>query len=337
MTNESSKERLLKQSELRYRRLFETAQDGILILDYETGKIQDINPYLISMLGYPIEDLIGKELWQIGAMVDKTASIKAFAILKKDGYIKYSDLPLRTKSGNIISVEFVSNAYGVNGDRVIQCNIRDISSRKTAESALLQFQQDYIHNMHEMVDALTKVVVSRDAYTYQHQLRVANLCVAIATEMNLSASMIEGLQLAALIHDIGKISIPVEILTKPIALTHAEVELLQGHVQTGYDIVKDIKFQWPIAQTIYQHHCRLDGSGYPNHLKGDAVILEARILGVADTVEAMSHNRPYRPSLGIDTALDGILNYKNTKFDPLVVDACLKLFRKDGYQFPTIS
>ena len=326
-----------QEQNLRYRRLFETAYDGILILDFETGRIQDVNPYLIQMLGYTKEELLGKELWQIGAMVDKNASIRAFATLKKDGYIKYSDLPLRTKDGDIISVEFVSNAYGVNGDRVIQCNIRDITSRKTAESELLQFQQDYVRNMYEMVDALTKVVVSRDAYTYQHQLRVANLCVAIATEMNLPVFTIEGLKLAALIHDIGKISVPSEILTKPIALTQTEMALLQSHVQTGYDIVKDINFKWPIAQAIYQHHCRLDGSGYPNHLKGDNIIREARILGVADTVEAMSHNRPYRPSLGLEAALQEIESGKNTKFDPIVVEACLKLFREDGYEFPTIS
>ena len=323
------------EQNLRYRRLFETAYDGILILDYETGRIEDVNPYLIKMLGYTKEEFLGKELWQIGAMVDKNASIRAFATLKKDGYIKYSDLPLRTKDGDIISVEFVSNAYGVNGDRVIQCNIRDITSRKTSESTLIQYQQAYVHNMYEMVNALTKVIVTRDAYTYQHQVRVANLSVAIAAEMNLSVFTIEGIKLAALIHDIGKISVPIEILTKPIELTNAEMEMLRGHVQAGYDIVKDINFQWPIAQTIYQHHCRLDGSGYPNHLKGDNIILEARILCVADTVEAMSHNRPYRTSLGIVAALQEIENGKNTRYDPLVVDACLKLFRVDGYEFPS--
>ena len=321
---------------LRYRRLFETAYDGILILDFETGKIQDANPYLIHMLGYTKEELIGKELWQLGAMLDKNASIRAFATLKKDGYIKYSDLPLRTKDGDIISVEFVSNAYGVNGERVIQCNIRDISSRKIAESELIQFQQALVHNMYEMVDALTKVIVARDAYTYQHQLRTTNLAIAIATEMNLPVNMIEGLKLAAMIHDIGKISIPIEILTKPVGLSKPEIDLLQGHVQAGYDIIRKINFQWPIAQIIYQHHCRLDGSGYPNHLKGDSIIQEARILAVADTVEAMSHNRPYRPSLGIDKALLEIENGKNTLYDPVVVDACLKLFRLDHYQFPEV-
>lgn len=326
----------LHEQNFRYRRLFETAQDGILILDYETGRIQDVNPYLIQMLGYTKEEFIGKELWQIGAMIDKNASIRAFATLKKDGYIKYSDLPLRTKDGDIINVEFVSNAYGVNGEQVIQCNIRDITSRKIAESELLQFQQALVGNMYEMVDALTKVIVIRDAYTYQHQVRVANLCVSIASEMNLPVNMIEGLKLAALIHDIGKISVPIEILTKPISLTGPEIEMLQGHPQSGYDIVKNINFQWPIAQTIYQHHCRLDGSGYPNNLKGDSIIKEARILAVADTVEAMSHNRPYRPSLGLAAALQEIQDGSGTRYDIQVVDACLKLFKVDGYEFPAV-
>lgn len=161
---------------LRYRRLFETACDGILILDFETGKIQDVNPYLIKMLGYSKGEFIGKQLWQLGATVDKNASIRAFATLKKDGYIKYSDLPLRTKAGDIISVEFVSNAYGVNGERVIQCNIRDITDRKTAESDLIQFQQALVRNMYEIVDALTKVIVARDAYTYRTKLGLL-ICV----------------------------------------------------------------------------------------------------------------------------------------------------------------
>jgi PAS domain S-box-containing protein/putative nucleotidyltransferase with HDIG domain len=331
MTSISSQE-----TNLHYRRLFETAYDGILILDFESGRIQDVNPYLIEMLGYSKEELIGMELWEIGAMVDKLASLKAFETLKQEGYIKYSDLPLRTKSGKIISVEFVSNAYGVNGERVIQCNIRDITDRKNAESALIRYQQGLALNMYQVVDALTKVIVARDAYTYQHQLRVAHLCVAIANEMNIPVHIVEGLKLSALIHDIGKIGVPAEILTKPIPLESFEVEALHRHAQSGFNIVKEINFEWPLAQTIYQHHERMNGSGYPNQLKGDSIILEARILAVADTVEAMSHNRPYRPSLGIDKALAQVEEGRGSLYDEKVVDACLKLFRQDSYEFPAV-
>jgi PAS domain S-box-containing protein/putative nucleotidyltransferase with HDIG domain len=325
-----------QETNLRYRRLFETAYDGILILDFESGRIQDVNPYLIEMLGYSKEELIGMELWEIGAMVDKLASVRAFATLKKEGYIKYSDLPLRTKAGKIISVEVVSNAYGVNGERVIQCNIRDITDRKNAETALIRYQQALALNMYQVVDALTKVIVARDAYTYQHQLRVAHLCVAIANEMNLPVHVVEGLKLSALIHDIGKIGVPAEILTKPIPLEFFEIEALHRHAQSGFNIVKEIHFEWPLAQTIYQHHERMNGSGYPNQLKGDSIITEARILAVADTVEAMSHNRPYRPSLGIDKALAQVEEGRGSLFDERVVDACLKLFREDNYEFPVV-
>jgi PAS domain S-box-containing protein/putative nucleotidyltransferase with HDIG domain len=325
-----------QEQNLRYRRLFETARDGILILDFDHGRIQDVNPYLIEMLGYSKEEFLGKELWEIGAVVDKLASLRAFETLKQKGYIKYNDLPLRTKTGKIISVEFVSNAYSVNGERVIQCNIRDITDKKDAESALICYQQALALNMYQVVDALTKVIVARDAYTYQHQLRVAHLCVTIANEMSLPVDVIEGLKLSALIHDIGKIGVPAEILTKPTPLETYEVEALRRHPQVGFDIIKEINFQWPLAQTIYQHHERMNGSGYPNQIKGDSIIIEARILAVADTVEAMSHNRPYRPSLGIDKALFEIEAGKGNLFDERVVDVCLRLFRQDHYEFPAV-
>ena len=326
-----------RNEEIRYRRLFEAAYDGILILDFDTGRIQDVNPYLVALLGYDRAELLGKELWQIGAMIDKNASIKAFATLKKDGYIKYSDLPLQTKSGKIISVEFVSNAYGVNGDRVIQCNIRDITDRKNSEAQLIRYQDAHLRNMYEMVDALTKVVVSRDPYTYFHQVRVSHLAVAIATEMRFSTHAIEGLRLAALIHDIGKISVPSEILTKPSALTNAEMEILQGHVMTGYNIVKDINFQWPIALMILQHHCRSDGSGYPKNLRGESILSEARILAVADTVEAMSFSRPYRPAFSQALALKEVGDGAGSRYDCDVAGACLRVFKSNGYQFPSVA
>jgi PAS domain S-box-containing protein len=135
----------MKQSEVRYRRLFETAQDGILILDGNTGVIQDANRFIINLLGYSREELIGKELWEIGPILDKTAALHAFVVLKDKGYIRYEDLPLRSKEGKVINVEFVSNTYGVNGEMVIQCNIRDISDRKILEKEILHYQQTVTH------------------------------------------------------------------------------------------------------------------------------------------------------------------------------------------------
>ena len=323
-----------RRSEVRYRRLFETAQDGILILDGNTGVIQDANQFIVNLLGYSKDEIIGKELWEIGAILDKAAALNAFVILKDKGYIRYEDLPLRSKDGKLISVEFVSNTYGVNGDMVIQCNIRDISDRKELEKELLQYQHSVNISMREMIKTLSNLVVARDSYTGSHMRRVANLCTALATEMSLPLHTIEGVYMAGLVHDIGKISIPAEILTKPKPLVDFEVEMLKQHAQTGYNILKHIHFPWNISQAILQHHERLDGSGYPNALKGDSICLEARIIAVADTMEAMSFDRPYRKGKGINATLNEISEGGGKYFDPNVAQACIKLFNQNAYKCP---
>ncbi len=326
----------LTDSEMRYRRLFETAQDGILILDFTTGLIQDANPFITNLLGYDKQELLGKELWEIGPMIDKAAALKAFTVLQDKSYIRYEDLPLRAKSGEILSVEFVSNAYGVNGDRVIQCNIRDISARKKIEKELLEYQLSQAISMHEMVATLASVIVARDPYTGLHQKRVAHLATAIAVEMRLPMHTLEGIQMAAMVHDIGKITIPAEILTKPIKLSPYELAMLQNHVQAGYEMLKHVHFPWPIAQTILQHHERLDGSGYPNGLRGDSILEEAKILAVADVVEAMSSDRPYRIGKGLAAALKEVEVNSGVLYEPDVVIACLRVFNENSYVFPDL-
>jgi PAS domain S-box-containing protein/putative nucleotidyltransferase with HDIG domain len=323
------------QSELRYRRLFETAQDGILILDFNTGVIKDANPFIVNLIGYSRDELVGKELWEIGAIVDKSAALTSFTLLKDKGYVRYEDLPLRNKDGRILSVEFVSNAYNVNEERVIQCNIRDISDRKQLEVERLAYQHSVNVSMHETIEALIMMLNMRDPYTVGHQRRVSNLSVAIAAKMNIPFHAIEGVRLAALLHDIGEISIPVEILTKPIPLTNEETQILRNHVQVGYDILKPIHFPWNISQAILQHHERLDGSGYPNSLKDEMICLEAKIIMVADAIDEMTSNHPYKSGMGLDEALEVIDSQRGTLFDEAVVSACLKVFKEDGYTFPS--
>jgi len=182
------------------------------------------------------------------------------------------------------------------------------------------------------VEAIANTIEMRDPYTAGHQQRVALLARAIADKMGLDANRIEGLCLAAKIHDVGKIQIPAEILNKPTKLTAIEFMLIQTHPETGYEIIKDIEFPWPVATMVRQHHEKLDGSGYPLGLKGDDILLESRILTVADMVEAMASHRPYRPSLGIEVALAELMKERGTKLDSLVVDACISLFKEDNYQ-----
>jgi len=183
------------------------------------------------------------------------------------------------------------------------------------------------------IQTMSKIIEVKDPYTAGHQQRVSQLTTAIAKELNLSQDRIEGIRIASLIHDIGKISVPTEILSKTTTLSDIEFSLIKGHSQAGSDILKAIDFSYPVANIVLQHHERLDGSGYPNELKGDEILLEARILGVADVVEAMSSHRPYRPSLGINAALEEISQNKGTLYDPEVADICLRLFKEKKFKF----
>jgi putative nucleotidyltransferase with HDIG domain len=201
-------------------------------------------------------------------------------------------------------------------------------AKNKIEEQLLQLQD----NLKDTVHAIATIVEMRDPYTAGHQVRVAALAAAIATEMDLPADQIEAVEVAGMVHDLGKIQIPAEILSKPGEINEIEHSLIKTHPQAGYDILKGIHFPWPIADIVLQHHERLDGSGYPHGLKDGGILLGARILSVADVVEAMSSHRPYRPSLGIEAALAEITQFRDVYFDPQVVDACLSLFRKKNYQ-----
>jgi putative two-component system response regulator len=187
--------------------------------------------------------------------------------------------------------------------------------------------------MQGIIRAISLTVESRDPYTSGHQHRVGTLSAAIAEEMGLPKDRIEGIRLAGMIHDLGKISVPAEILSKPTRLNGMEFGLIKTHPQVGYDILKGIDFPWPVAEITYQHHERLDGTGYPRRLKGEEILLEAKIMAVADVVEAMASHRPYRPSLGLDKALEEISDNAGKLYDPEVAKACRRVLRGRGFSF----
>jgi PAS domain-containing protein len=203
--------------------------------------------------------------------------------------------------------------------------------RHGAEVALRENEEKLRRGLEATIEAIAATVETRDPYTAGHQRRVADLTRAIGREMGLPEVTLQGLHFGALIHDLGKVQVPAEILSKPTRLTKAEFELIKVHPQAGYDIVKGIEFPWPVAAMVHQHHERLDGSGYPQGLKGDAIALEARVLAVADVVEAMASHRPYRPGLGIEAALKEIEEKRGKWFEPAAVDACLRLFREKRF------
>jgi len=211
--------------------------------------------------------------------------------------------------------------------------LRTRAERDRMADAQLHHEEILRKSLEESIQAMSGTVEMRDPYTAGHQKRVGQLAVAIASELGLAKDEVHGLHLAASIHDLGKIQVPAEILSKPNRLTDIEFALIKAHAQTGYDILKGIAFPWPIANIVLQHHERLDGSGYPQGLKGDQILLGSRIIAVADVVEAMASHRPYRPSLGIDAALAEIERGRGTAYDPAAVDACLKLFREGRFTF----
>jgi len=215
-------------------------------------------------------------------------------------------------------------------NRLYQENLKKMVQERTEE--LEATLNDLRKAMQGIIHVMVLMIESRDPYTAGHQQRVALLASALAQEMGLSEQQIEGVKMASLIHDIGKISVPSEILSKPGKMSEIEYCLVKTHPQSGYEILKTITLPWPIAQIVLQHHERLDGSGYPLGLKDKEILLEAKIIGVADVVEAMASHRPYRPALGIEKALEEISQKKGILYSPEVVDICIKLFTEKGFK-----
>ena len=242
---------------------------------------------------------------------------------------------LSGKNLGLLCLEHVDCAHRWEQDEIsFACHLADKFGLAIANGRRARAQRKLRRSLEDSIQAIAATVEARDPYTAGHEQRVAAIAAAIGTEMGLPAARVEGIHFGSLIHDLGKIRIPAEILSKPTRLMPVEYELIKGHAQAGYDILKGIDFPWPAAEMALQHHERMDGSGYPQGLKGDAIILEARVLAVADTVEAMASHRPYRPGLGIEKALTEIEKGRGIIFDVLVADACLRLFREKGYTLP---
>ncbi|MBU2489433.1 MAG: response regulator [Proteobacteria bacterium] len=210
---------------------------------------------------------------------------------------------------------------------------QEVAERTATGQELAETVKRLKRAMQEIIQAMVATLRIRDPYTADHQSRVSWLATAIAREVGMEKHMVDGMRMACMIHDIGKIAVPLDILNKPGRLSAIEFALIKTHPEVGHDILKSVEFPWPIAEIVLQHHERLDGTGYPNGLSGDQILREAKILAVADVVEAMSSHRPYRAGLGIDLALEEIHHKKGTAFDPEAVEVCIHLFREKGFTF----
>jgi PAS domain S-box-containing protein len=323
-------EEALKQSEERYRSIFENAQEGIFQSTPE-GIIIMANQALVKIFGYESPEEMMVSVTDIARQiyVDPEDRRKLKEMIEEHGFIKGYETQNYRKDGSIIWISLNMQAVRDEKGQIMYYEgiNEDITNRKERVNQIRKA-------LGATVQAIAVTVETRDPYTAGHQRRVADLARTIATEMKLSVDQIDGIRMAATIHDLGKISVPADILSKPIKLTNIEFSLIKTHSQSGYDILKDIDFPWPVAMIILEHHERMDGSGYPRNLKGDDILMEARILAVSDVVESMASHRPYRPSLGIEAALEEIVKNRGTLYDHAVADACLRLFREKGYQLP---
>jgi len=326
-------EKVLRESEERYRTLFEASAEGILLTDYKTQEFKYANPAISKMLGYSAEELKEMGISDIHPKDLLEYVVSEYMAQAKGEKALARNIPCLRKDGMTIYADIHTVKTIMDGRECIIDFFSDVTERKLAEEQRKQSTEKLLRAMQETIRALVTTGEMRDPYTAGHQWRVANLATSIATEMGLSKDMIQGIYMAGIIHDIGKINVPAEILSKPGRLNEIEMSMIKGHCQAGYDILKTIEFPWPIAQMVLQHHERMDGSGYPSGLRGENIIPEARILAVADVVEAMASHRPYRPSLGIDNALKEISQNRGILYHSEVVDVCLKLFTEKGFKF----
>ncbi len=327
VTERKQSEMKLQRSEERYRDIFENAQEGIYQTTCE-GRFLMANQAMARILGYdaPEELLDEKPDLARRIYVNPEERTKVIEQVQREGVVRGQEIQFYRKDGRKI---WISRTMRIvrddqNKEPYLEGIVEDITEKKESVDRLRKA-------LGGTVQAIASVVETKDPYTAGHQRRVADLARAMATELNLSPDQIEGLRMAGIIHDIGKISVPAEILSTPRRLTAIEFSLIKMHAQSGYDILKDVDFPWPIARMVLEHHERMDGSGYPNGLTGDDILLESRVLAVADVVEAMATHRPYRPALGLEAALEEINTKKGILYDPNVVSVCLRLFQDKNF------
>jgi PAS domain S-box-containing protein/putative nucleotidyltransferase with HDIG domain len=341
ITDQKRSEKALRESEIRFRRFTDTVTDMIYRFDLERSEYDFISPSCEVITGYSVDEFNAdpKNLWESLIHSEDVERI----IKKRDEQMvngdsgNFFDLEYRIvrKDGEIVWVNEQGN-YEVDekGETTIFNGVvRDITERKRAEAAVQDSLTKLQKSLRGTVSTISKIVETRDPYTSGHQTRVAKLARSIAAKMGLEDEQVELIYVAALVHDIGKISVPQEILSKPTKLTELEWNIIKMHPEVGCEILENVEFPWPVTDVVMQHHERLNGSGYPRGLEGGSIMLEARILSLADVVEAMSSHRPYRPELGIDKALDEISINKGVLYDDEVVNACIDLFELDGFEF----
>ena len=314
------------ESELQFKRLVEQQVAGIVIIRQD-GRLGYVNPRFAAMLGYAASEVIGKQMAPFVVERDRDRmAARTRTLLTGEVESTPNRFAVRTRSGGTIDVLGQAATVIWDGQPALIGVIIDHTEQRRIERA-----------MQHTIEALAGMVELRDPYTAGHQRRVTKLACAIAERLGMTQAQIDGLRLACAVHDIGKVQVPSEILSKPGPLSTIEYQIVQQHSEAGFNILKGIEFPWPVAQMVLQHHERLDGSGYPQGLRGDAILPEAKVLAVADVVDSMMARRPYREALGLQAALDEIEGHKGKLYDPAAVEACTSLLSERGSSFEAAS
>jgi PAS domain S-box-containing protein len=321
-------EEKLKQSELRFFTILNSIGDAVIVMD-TADQITYVNPIAEKITELTIDKLIGKRFTEV-MDIKYDGQHNSYNALEDNIHFNY----FISLSGKKVPIDFsISPISGINDEKSGSVIIlRDDTERVISELKLKESYLQIKKSVDGIIQAMSQTLETRDPYTAGHQRRVADIARNIAIEMNLTEKQVEGIFMAGMVHDVGKICIPAEILSKPGRLSSIEFDLIKTHPQIGYDILKSIEFPWPLAEMVYQHHEWFNGSGYPRGLSGDGILLGARIICVADVVEAMASTRPYRDALGIDKALSEISDKKGKLFDTDVVEICIRIFREKKYQ-----
>ena len=318
--------RKLREIEEKYQRIYDSVQDVYVEASWD-GTILEMSPQVatLSRGQYKREDLIGTSVNALYADTQyRTAILQA---IKQRGRAIDVDSMFKNRDGSLVPCSVSAMIVrGSDGELRTVATLRDISRRKCAEDETKRYVAQLENALVSTVQVVTTLGEMRDPNTAGHQSRVAEIAAALGAELGFDLSRQGGLRVAGCLHDIGNIRVPPEILSKPGKLSAAELQLVQGHAQAGHDLLKGVKFPWPMAEVALQHHERMDGSGYPQGLKGDAILLEARIIAVADVIEAMTSPRPYRAALSVEKALTEIERGRGSAYDADVADACLRVF-----------
>lgn len=328
-------EGVLIEREQNYKAIFESTLDGLFVIDAETLTVAFGNQAAVTMFGFEsVDDAIGVNPLDFVAPEDQE---RAARIILEDMFDRdlrqVNEFRTISRGGREMWVSALGTRTEYQGRTVGLVSIRDITERKRAERAFQDSYERLERMVGQTVNALASVVELHDSSMAGHQRRVAQLAGAIASEMGLLDDQVKGVYMAGLVHDVGTVYVPSEVLAKPGRLSEVEYDRVKSHPRASYDILKTIEFPWPVAEMVFQHRERMDGSGYPLGLSGDDILLEARILGLADVVDAMTSDRPYRPALGLSEALAEVSRNRGTLYDSTVVDTCLKLFNEKRFSF----